>query len=432
MLTAEAFELSVNLIETFLVTWFYATYLGSKYSGKRKVLSFLTMWGAGFTEICIINNITFFESVATVIAIGMYFAFSLLFLKGPILLKLWISVISHIVVALAAIVPNVAICYIIDYSPVDMITVFNSVRVISVIITKIVLLIAYAIILRAKKNNPIKSCVWYMLIILPIISVFCVCWLMEVALVHRDVMGHILFGMICSVASNIIIYYLYIVINKEHSSKTRVEYLELQNENSRQQILSGDAFVKQMKALRHDLVNHLLTIGALLERGMVEKSKKYIKEMCEERIPSVYYIVETNNEAFDAIVNAKLAICARDKVFMEVKVKDGRVDIADDMDISILFGNLIDNAIEAARNTESGHVCVEVERKKNCISVLVSNTIKESVLDKNKKLITVKSDKKIHGIGLRNVHDVVEKYNGIIDFYEESGEFRVHVLLQIN
>jgi len=229
MSASVAFELSINLIETFLTTWFYTTYLGSKYKNKMKYISFLIMFILGFAEVSIINKIMVFESIATFIPIVMYFVFSLIFLKGPVLLKLWISLISHIIVIMVAMVSNVLICYLIGYSPVDMIMVFNSVRVVSVIITKIILFLVYAIILKHRKNNPIHNRLWYMLIIIPIISVFSVCWLMEVALKYEDVMGYILSGMLCAVASNIIIYYFYTVISKEYDNKLKVSLLEQQN-----------------------------------------------------------------------------------------------------------------------------------------------------------------------------------------------------------
>lgn len=431
MTASVAFELSINLIETFLVTWFYTTYLGSKYKGTMKYISFFIMWILCFAETTIVNRITFFESIATFIPIVMYFSFSLLFLNGPVLLKLWVSLITHIVLSMVAVVSNVLICYLIGYSPVDMIMVFNSVRVVSVIITKIILFVVYVIILKQRKNNPIHNRLWYMLIIIPIISVVSICWLMEVALKYEDVMGYILSGMLCAVASNIIIYYFYTVISKEYDNRLKVSLLEQQNENAKRQISESDAFVKQMKTLRHDIKNHLLTIDGYIGRGCSDDARKFIKELNGDYVPNVHSMIETENIAFDAIVNAKLAICNQKGIFMEIKVKQGAIDNFDAVDTGVLFGNLIDNAIDASENTEAKHICIEIQQKGNYLSVLISNSINSSVLESNEKLISTKSDKDFHGIGLKSVHGIVKKYDGTIDFFEENGEFNCYILLLI-
>lgn len=432
MTASVAFELSINLIETFLVTWFYTTYLGSKYNGTMKYISFLIMWVFAFAEVCIVNYITFFESIATYIPIIIYFVFGIIFLKGHIMLKLWISLIAYIVVTIVAVVSNLSICYLIGYSPVNMILEFNSIRVISVIITKLILFISYIIILQGRRKNPIKNKLWYMLIIIPIMSVFSICKLMEIALRYEEVMGIILAGMLCSVASNIIIYYFYTVISKEYDNKLKVSLLEQQNENAKRQISESDAFVKQMKTLRHDIKNHLLTIDGYIDRGCSDDARSYIKELNGDYVPNVYSMIETNNIAFDAIVNAKLAICNQKGIFMEIKVKQGAIDNFDAVDTGVLFGNLIDNAIDAAENTEARHICIEIQPKGNYLSILISNSINSSVLESNEELLSTKSDKEHHGIGLKSVHGIVKKYDGTIDFFEENGEFNCYILLFIN
>ncbi len=423
------FETGINILETFIITWFYTSYLGSKYNDKRKYVVFVLAWAVAFAEVCIINNVTAFESIGSFIPIVRYFIYALLFLKGPVLLKLWIAFITHIIVIIVAGVTNLGICYIIDYSPIEMMTVFNQTRVIGVSITKIVLFVCYAIILKNKKKNPIKSKLWYMLIIVPVLSVFAICWLMEVAIALESMTGQILAGMICIVVSNIMIYYFYTVISREYDNKLKVELLEQQNENARKEISEADVFVKQMKRVRHDMKNHLITIDGYLDKGSIEEARNYIKDLAENYMPSSREFVSTGNIAFDAIVNSKLAVCEQKKIFMEIKVVNGVIDNFDPIDTGILFGNLIDNAIEAAEQSEAKRITLTVQTQGKYLSVLISNTVKSSVLENNKNFETTKKDTGLHGIGLKSVSGLVEKYDGMIDFYEKSGEFHCNVLL---
>ena len=103
----------------------------------------------------------------------------------------------------------------------------------------------------------------------------------------------------------------------------------------------------------------------------------------------------------------------------------------DEADIVVLFGNLLDNAIEAAEKTVDKHIIIEFGIKAAYLSIVVSNTVIASVLRTNPNLETTKNDKYIHGIGLRSVHNIVEKYDGLIDFFEEDNYFGCHVMLVV-
>ena len=89
----------------------------------------------------------------------------------------------------------------------------------------------------------------------------------------------------------------------------------------------------------------------------------------------------------------------------------------------------MDNAIEAAEKSAKKRVCLDVRNKGEYLSVCITNSIDESVLDKNRELKTTKENKKLHGLGLKSVKAVVDKYNGMIQFFEENGEFCCHLLL---
>ena len=184
-----------------------------------------------------------------------------------------------------------------------------------------------------------------------------------------------------------------------------------------------------MKRVRHDIKNHLITIDGFLDKDSIGEAREYIKGLAENYMPSAREFVSTGNIAFDAIVNTKLAVCEQKKIFMEIKVENGVVDNFDPIDTGILFGNLIDNAIEAAEQSEAKRITLLVQTKGKYLSGLISNTIKSSVLEKNKSFESTKNDVELHGIGLKSVRGIVEKYDGMIDFYEKSGEFYCNVLL---
>jgi len=426
-----AFELGINLLETFIAIEFVTRYLGCKYDDWKRNIGFITVWIVAFIELSVMNHITEFESFGAYIPAVIYFVYAILFLKGSVFLKLWISVLIQILVTAIAIGTNLFVCNIIGYDPYLMITVFNSIRVISVIITKILLFYITRLILKQKYKNPLANGAWLLLIIIPIISIISLSALMLAAINHEEIKIYILTGMSCIVVANIITYYFFTMLNKDYDTKLKVKLLESQNENALKNIENIDAFVQQMKAVRHDMKNQLLIVRNYINSGKNDEAVEYINSLTDNYMPNIQEFLVTENDAFNAIVNSKIAICNQKGIYIEIKEKRSSLKDLDAVDTGVLFGNLLDNAIEAAEKTVDKRIVVEVQTRDSYLSILITNSINDSVLRDNKELATSKSDKELHGIGIKSVEAIVKKYDGMVKFYEENGEFCCHILLYI-
>ena len=131
------FETGINLIETFISVDFITKYLGPKYKNRLRSISFIIVWMVLFAELTIINRITEFETFASYIPMIILTCYALLCLCGNKILKIWISILTHLIVIFTSIMTNILLCNIIGYDPYKLITVFNSTRVMGVIIAKI-------------------------------------------------------------------------------------------------------------------------------------------------------------------------------------------------------------------------------------------------------------------------------------------------------
>ena len=104
-------------------------------------------------------------------------------------------------------------------------------------------------------------------------------------------------------------------------------------------------------------------------------------------------------------------------------------------DVCSMFANLIDNAIEANLNIYSDNLEKEIVLKSAYISevcvIKIENNKENQVLSKNSNFITTKKDKYAHGIGLKNVREIVNKYNGetVVDYTETR--FIVKILIPL-
>ena len=98
-------------------------------------------------------------------------------------------------------------------------------------------------------------------------------------------------------------------------------------------------------------------------------------------------------------------------------------DELDDFDLCNLISNMFDNAITAVKNCDTKLIDIIISKKNNYYIIKMSNTIPQSVLDKNPELNTTKQDKTSHGYGIKIIKDIAKKYSGEFDCYEDDGMF---------
>lgn len=425
------FEIGINLIETFISVDFITKYLGTKYTGNRQKTAFVIVWIISFIQMTVTNYITDFETFGSYVPMIIYACYAFLCLNGSKPLKIWFAILTHLIVTFTAILTNIVLCNVIGYDPYKMITVFNGTRVMGVIIAKIMQFYITRLILKNKYKNPISNYRWVAIIAIPVVSVISLCALMKAALMNNAVSPYILTGMICIILANVMTYYFFTVMNKEYENTIKAKLLEQQNDVLKKSIADKDAFVKEMKTVRHDIKNQLLTIMQYADEGKNEDIKEYVNVLTNNYLPNILNYINTNNAAFDAVINSKIAVCNQKNIFIEVNIQqDTNINIPP-AEIAVLFGNLLDNAIEAAKDTEEKRIALDIQKNTSYLIILVSNSIKTSVLKDNKNLETSKPDKELHGIGLKSIKSIVEKHNGMIQFYEEENEFCCHIMIDM-
>ena len=229
-------------------------------------------------------------------------------------------------------------------------------------------------------------------------------------------------GMMC-VAVNCFIVFRMVYRIKDSQQKEReqiktISDLQLQN----QYLNSVYIMDEHTRKVRHDLKNHMNTMRTLLEdeqEGRV-KTIEYINQYVKQT-SLMYETVKTDNKVVNAVINSKLLYCAENGINTSVSVcKD--VSNLSDVEICTVLGNLLDNAIEAElKNDEhERQIQLNINMEEDMLNIFVKNKIKESVLAANHELKTTKNDDKNHGIGMKNIYDIVTRHNGYIDIYEEA------------
>lgn len=179
-----------------------------------------------------------------------------------------------------------------------------------------------------------------------------------------------------------------------------------------------------MERLRHDMKNHVLGLRGLLERREWEKMEQYLQKM-EEAGALAEPEETTGNHVVDVLLGQKRQRAKQASISWECQVQFGKHMEADDFDLCVILGNILDNAIDACEKSQGERwICVQSGIVKDFLLLEVKNSTEEKELPKPSKAAF-----REHGIGLNNVREAVEKYNGAVNIELKDQVFAISVLL---
>lgn len=185
---------------------------------------------------------------------------------------------------------------------------------------------------------------------------------------------------------------------------------------------------------RHDMNNHLICLKRLIEDGDIEGTKEYIGGMNANMQEIKRKSYNTGITILDVLMNYHIEQLESE---VEVKIKGccNQSVALSDIDMCIVFSNLIQNAVEALNrsNREGDFLHVEIKEGKEFVGIKIINSLlPETVqVDEKGNLQTVKKDKENHGIGILNVKETINKNGGRIEYQIEEEQIICEVILPI-
>lgn len=189
---------------------------------------------------------------------------------------------------------------------------------------------------------------------------------------------------------------------------------------------------RRMRGWRHDYHNHIQTMKAYLSMGQLDNLSQYFNEL-DQDLTTVDTVIKTGNVMIDAILNSKLSLAKDKDIRIEAKaIVPAKLQISE-IDLSLIIGNLLDNAMEACmkmKDHEEKFIRVYIDVLKGQLYIYVMNSMGDSPKKIGKIYLTTK-DKKYHGLGLIRVDQVVERYHGYLDRQNEDGVFATEIMLPL-
>lgn len=187
---------------------------------------------------------------------------------------------------------------------------------------------------------------------------------------------------------------------------------------------------EMLKKQRHDLRHHLIAIRELSENGN-KKLKDYLDTL-SKNIPCAY-MSYCENEAVNAIISHYAARCKEEKIVFNAKLiipKMCRTSLSSDL--CIIFGNLLENAIEASQKIEESKRFIRINSdvSYDLLVITMDNSCDGNFISEDGKFYSTK--RKGFGIGLSSIQSVARKYQGDAKFEVKDGYFQSSVYLRMN
>ena len=184
---------------------------------------------------------------------------------------------------------------------------------------------------------------------------------------------------------------------------------------------------ERIKSIYHDMKNHLLVLEG---KESTPETKKMAKEL-RKQIEDYEDYIHTGNEFLDIIIKDKVKLAKENNIDLTVMIDFSDIDTIEALDISTIFGNGIDNAIEAVEKLpeEKRVILIKAGKINDFISIVMENNYDEKAVSKNNK--TTKKDTFLHGFGISNIRNATEKYGGTCTITKDKGKFVLKVLIPI-
>ena len=228
----------------------------------------------------------------------------------------------------------------------------------------------------------------------------------------------------------LIMYFVVQQMSKDNQTKLEYELMKEKEKYSKESMEIIKRSNEELREFKHDLKNYLLPLQEAMET-MPQSEMAKLWEKINQKIEDVQTLIQTGNSYVDSMINTKITLARSEKVDVKCTILS-KMEGIDDLEFCSVFGNLMDNAIEAERKvTEKKEIIIFVEEKMGYLRLEIQNKIEKSVLNENSSLNTTKKDTSSHGIGHKSVKRTMQKVGGALKYYETGDLFCAEAVFPI-
>lgn len=231
---------------------------------------------------------------------------------------------------------------------------------------------------------------------------------------------------------------------KETDMQIEAEAWDVETEQHRAELEEQDKKMLQMKVkameeqyremlksrkIVHDMKNHLLALKKYTQEQDWKGLEEYLNELSRDMLDYNYQIW-TGNHMLDMILNQKEKEAEKQKTQMQISTEVFTTLPFSDREIISLFGNLLDNALEACEQIKEGErwIHIKMKKKNQLLYIEIVNAAKNTGIQTDENFVS-KKDGVLHGYGMKNIRDIVEQYNGMFQCKSQEDRFEVVITI---
>ncbi|UTB46572.1 GHKL domain-containing protein [Dorea longicatena] len=206
---------------------------------------------------------------------------------------------------------------------------------------------------------------------------------------------------------------------EKHALQTKVKILEERYQE----------MLKSRKVV-HDMKNHILALKNYDQEQNWPGLHEYLNELSDDMLEYNFH-VWTGNHMLDMILNQKEKDAQNQNTVMQIDTEVFSTLPFTDREIISLFGNLLDNALEACEkiNDKKRWIKIKIKKKNLLLYIEIANALEEMPKQIQKEFVSNKKDNGLHGYGMKNIQDIIKKYDGIFEYkvYEDHLIFMISI-----
>ena len=228
---------------------------------------------------------------------------------------------------------------------------------------------------------------------------------------------------------------LFILTNQREQMKREIERIEFSQkeqlwEKTKLRYEMSKESIAVVNQHYHDMKHQLMILSTMSDE---DKRKAKLQDM-ESKIAAYDAVVRTGNEYLDTVLTEKKLTCQSNQISMSCIADGSQLAFMDELDLYTLFGNALDNAIEANQKIQNVHerwISVQIQNKKGILLVEIVNPYEGSlVYDSNHMPVTSKQDTGSHGFGTKSMKNIVEHYGGQMVIKNEQNKYLLRMIFQ--
>ena len=209
-----------------------------------------------------------------------------------------------------------------------------------------------------------------------------------------------------------------LLLQQESDSARYYEMLHLHNENQR--------------ILIHDMKKHLQSIALLNEDNENEKIRAYIDQLMQSS-DLLEFSKICDHKILNNILCRYKKVCNDLHIAFHADIRSNTTTFLSDSDVTSLFCNLLDNAVEASQRIKDPYIEISATQREHTPFIIITmiNSCACNPFSPNGELVSSKPDPQAHGFGIKSIEKIVHNYNGNMQMYYDGETFTFHTIIML-